>query len=179
MHVGGTMKKPVVILLAGLLLGLTSCAGTKAAWHDFRMPNADFSVSMPGEPKLSKDTTDKDGTISRAYMVDQGRVAYGIYYSVFPPSNSKKPPSPDQLLDRVRDELVPSMKAKLRSERRFALGQSRATELILDVPESKEEEATVIKARFYVRRDQTRRAVLYQNLVVGPAGYDANPNVAR
>lgn len=173
------MKTPVLVLLAGLLLGFTSCAGNKTAWQDFRMPDADFAVSMPGQPKLSKDATEKDGTISRGYMVDQGRVAYAVYYSVFPPSKTKKPPSPDQLLDSVRDELVPSMKSKLRGERRFALGETRATELILDVPESKAEEASVIKVRIYVRRDQTRRAVLYQSLVVGPAGYDANPSVAR
>ena len=173
------MKTPVLVLLAGLLLGFTSCAGTTAAWQDFRMPNGDFAVSMPGQPKVSEDSTEKDGTISRGYLVDQGRVAYAIHYSIFPPSKSKKPPSPDQLLDSVRDQLVPSMQAKLRSERRFALAESRATELILDVPETKEKEASVIKLRIYVRRDQTRRAVLYQSLVVGPAGYDANPNVAR
>jgi hypothetical protein len=175
------MRTPVLALAAGLLLGLTGCAGRQAtAWQDFRLPHTDFAVSMPDEPKVSEDTIQKDGTISRGYLVDQGSVAYMVHYSLFPPPKSKRPPAPDQLLDAARDELVPHMKGKLRNERRFALGETRAAELVLDVPETKDEAAYVIKARLYVRRDPaTHRAMLYQSVVVGPVGYDAHPNVAR
>jgi len=163
--------------LAGLLLlGLAACAGNNG-WPEFRMPGGDFAVSVPSKPVISKDVTEKDGGIWHVYLVDQGRVAYSIDYFVSAPG--KKAGSLDARLDAVRDAVVREMKAKLRSERRFALGESRATELILDVAASKGEEAYIIKARFYLRRDPAGRDLWYKTWVVGPAGYDANPNVAR
>lgn len=175
------MRKESLARLAGLmlLLGLAACAGRE--WPEFRMPGGDFAVSAPAKPELAKDVTEKDGGIWRIYHVDQGRVAYSIDYSVSAPVKkaAAKSASLDARLDVVRDAVVRAMKAKVRDERRFSLGETRATELILDVPESKDEEAYTIKARFYIRHDQTGRDVWYKTMVVGPAGYDANPNVAR
>lgn len=174
------MRTPVLALLAGLFLGLTSCAGTKNAWQDFRMPGADFAVSMPGQPKVSEDSTEKDGTVSRGYLVDDGTIGYAVHYSVFPAAKKGRKEAPvDALLDEARDDMVRSMNAKLHNERRFAFGESRATELILDVPESKDNPAEVIKVRLYLRRDQGHRTLLYQTIVFGPQGYDANANVTR
>jgi hypothetical protein len=162
-----------------LLLGLVACAGRE--WTEFRMPGGDFAVSAPTKPALAKDETEKDGGIWRIYQVDQGSVAYTIDYSVSAPAKKAgaKAGSLDARLDVVRDAVVREMKAKLRNERRFTMGESRATELIFDIPATKEEAAYTIKARFYLRRDQTGRDLWYKTMVVGPAGYDANPNVAR
>ncbi len=174
------MRIPTFALIAGLLLGVAGCGGRDtAAWQDFRVPNTDFAVAMPGQPALAKDETAKDGTVSRGYMLDQGTVVYSVHYTVFPAvKKGKKEAAFDAMLDGGRDELVRSMKATLRNERRFAFGDGRATELLLDLPPDAGE-AHMLKVRLYLRRDEARHVVLYQTLVVGPQGYDANANVTR
>lgn len=175
------MRIQAFAVFAGFLIGLAGCAGPRTTWQDFRMPGADVAISMPGEPKLSVDSTEKDGTKSRQYLVDQGSIAYGLHYTIIPAvKKGQKEASLDAVLDGSRDGVVRGVDgAKLRNERRFALGDCRATELILDVAERKDSPAYVMKLRLYVRRDQGHRIVLYQALVVGPKGYDANANVAR
>ncbi len=174
------MRLPAFVLFAGLLLGAAGCGGRETAWHDFRVPNTDFAVAMPGQPVLAKDETEKDGTVSRGYMLDQGTVAYSVHYTVFPAAKKgRKEATLDAMLDGGRDELVRSMKGTLRNERRFAFGEGRATELLLDLPPGTGEPAHMLKVRLYLRRDHARHVVLYQTLVVGPQGYDANANVTR
>lgn len=137
------------------------------------MPGGDFVVSVPGKPEVYKDVTEKDGGIWRVYEVDQGSVDYSIDYYVS--ATGRKAGSLDARLDALRDAVVRSLKGKLRNERRFSLGETRATEMIIDLPEKDQ----TIKARFYVRHDQASRDISYKTVVVGPAGYDANPNTAR
>ncbi len=174
------MRIRAFVLFAGLLIGVAGCGGNKAAWQDFRMPNADFAVTMPGQPTLSQDETEKDGTVSRQYLLDQGTVVYSVHYTVFPATKKgMKVAVLDAMLDGGRDELVRSMKATLRNERRFAIGESRATELLFDLPEAKGEPAHMLKMRLYVRRDQAHRVLLYQTFAIGPQGYDASADVTR
>jgi hypothetical protein len=175
------MRIPAFVLFAGFLIGLTACAGPKVvAWQDFRIPDTDFGVSMPGQPRLDKDQVEKDGTVFRGYLLEQGRAAYSVSYSLFPATKKgRKEATLDVMLDGGRDELVHAMKATLRNERRFAFGESRATELSLDLPQDNGGAAQMMKVRIYLRRDRAHRVALYQTLVVGPKEYDADANVTR
>jgi hypothetical protein len=159
-------------LVGLLLLGLAACAAGRD-WPEFRMPGGDFAVSVPGKPEVYKDVIEKDGGVWRVYDVDQGSVDYSIDYYVS--GTGRKAGSLDGRLDALRDAVVRSVKGKLRNERRFSLGETRAAEMIIDVPEKDQS----IKARFYVRHDQAGRDISYKTWVVGPPGYDANPNTAR
>ena len=174
------MRIQAFAVFAGLLIGVAGCGSTNTAWQDFRVPDTDVAVAMPGQPALFKDVTEKDGTVTRGYIFGQGSIVYSVAYNVFPAAKKgKNEPTFDSMLDRGRDDLVRAMNAKLRNERRFAFSESRATELILDLPEAKGEPARMLEVRLYVRRDQTHRVLLYQTLVLGPPGYDANANVTR
>jgi len=174
------MRIPAFVVFAGLLIGVAGCTSPKTTWQDFRVPDMDVAVAMPGQPALFKDVTEKDGTVTRGYILEQGSIVYSVTYSVFPAAKKgKKEAAFDSMLDSGRDELVRAMNAKLHNERRFAFGESRATELILDLPEAKGEPAHMLEVRLYLRRDETRRVLLYQTLVFGPQGYDANANVTR
>lgn len=177
------MRINLLARFAGLcLLGLAACVGHGDAargdqWSEFRTPGADFIVSVPSKPEVYKDVIEKDGGVWRVYTVDQGDVAYSIDY--YTSGAGRKDTSPDARLDALRDGIARAMKGKLRNERRFALADTRAAEIVIDVPEAKDKDAYMIKARFYVRRDQAGRDISYKIWVVGPPGYDADPNAAR
>ncbi|HKW54645.1 MAG TPA: hypothetical protein VJO12_13210 [Stellaceae bacterium] len=154
-----------------------ACAGHSNDWSEFRTPGADFVMSVPSKPDVYKDVIEKDGGVWRVYTVDQGGVAYSIDY--YMSGVGRKAASLDARLDALRDGIARAMNGKLRNERRFSLGENRAAEVVIDVPETKDKEAYMIKARFYVRRDQAGRDISYKSWVVGLPGYDANPNAAR
>src|SRR6185437_3259133 len=176
------MRITALARFAGLsLLALAACGGTGTGgnnvWSEFRTPGADFVMSVPSEPDVYKDIIEKDGGVWRVYTVDQGDVVYMIDY--YMSGAGRKATSPQARLDVLRDGVAQAMRGKVRAERRFSLGENRATEVVIDVPEAKNEDAYMIRARFYVRRDQSGRDISYKTWVVGPPGYDANPNAAR
>ena len=176
------MRLNVLARVVGLsLLALAACSRNDAAgshgWSEFRTPGADFVMSVPSKPEVYKDVIEKDGGIWRVYTVDQGDVAYSIDYYIS--GIGRKATSPDARLDVLRDGVARAMKGKLRAERRFSLGDNRAAEVVIDVPKAADTEAYMIKARFYVRRDQAGRDISYKTWVVGPPDYDANPHAAR
>ena len=172
------MRRNLLARLAGLcFLVLAACTGRGDQWSEFRTPGADFVISVPSKPEVYKDVVEKDGGVWRVYTIDQGDVAYSIDYYIS--GAGRKATSPDARLDALRDGIARAMKGKLRNERRFALADTQATELVIDVPKAKDKEAYMIKARFYVRRDLAGHDISYKSWVVGPPGYDANPNAAR
>jgi hypothetical protein len=176
------MRISVLARFAGLcLLGLAACGGNSAGgndgWSEFRTPGADFVMSVPGKPEVYKDVMEKDGGVWRVYTIDQGDVAYSIDYYIS--GAGRKATSPDARLDALRDGIARAMNGKLRNERRFTLADTQATELVIDVPKIKDKDAYIIKARFYVRRDLAGHDISYKIWVVGPPGYDTDPNPAR
>ena len=171
------MRLNVLARFAGLsLLALAACGGNDG-WSEFRTPGTDFVMSVPSKPEVYKDVVERDGGVWRVYTVDQGDVAYSIDY--YMSGMGRTATSLDARLDALRDGIARAMKGKLRAERRFSLGDNRATEVVIDVPEATDKDAYMIKARFYVRRDQAGRDISYKTWVVGPPGYDANPNAVR
>ena len=136
---------------------------------------------MPEKPQVSRDTTSKDGSVSRTYHVDEGAIVYMVAYSASTPKSKKVTPL-DGWLDNARDEIVAKMGGKLRDERRFSLGDSRGMELVLDIPKVGEKDAYTIRGRFYVKHTGTGKGlkdILYQTLIVGDPSRDADPTVAK
>ena len=165
------------------LLGLAACApatSTATSWPEFRVPGADFAVSMPAKPEAGRNTTAKDGSVSRMYYVDEGTIVYSVAYNA---SQTKTATALDGWLDNMRNELVTKMGGKLRNERRFSLGDSRAMELVLDVPKSGEKGTYTMRGRYYVKQTGTGKElkdVLYQTLVViGDPRREADLSVAK
>jgi hypothetical protein len=172
-------------LAAALLLGLAACApatttSASKAWPEFRAPGADFTVLLPEAPVTGKDSTAKDGTVSRSYHVDRGAIVYFVAYTTSMPP--KKPAPLDGWLDNIRNELVAKMKGKLHDERRLAMGDARGMELALDIPKDDEEGTYTIRGRYYVRHvgsGKDRKDVLYQTFVIGEPGHDSDATVTR
>jgi hypothetical protein len=172
------MRISVLDRLTGLcLLGLAACGGHGDQWAEFRTPGADFVMSVPSKPDVYKDVMEKGGGVWRVYTIDQGDVAYSIDYYIS--GAGREATSLDARLDALRDGIARAMKGKVRNERRFALAGTRAAEIVIDVPEIKDKDAYIIKARFYVRRDLAGHDISYKIWVVGPPDYDTNPNAAR
>jgi hypothetical protein len=171
---------------AAMLLGAVACAGTTAttskSWSEFRMPGADFAVSLPDTPQVSEDVTAKDGSVSRAYHVEEGALTYMVAYASSPPKAQKGVPL-DGWLDATRDALVTKMGGKLRDERRFSLGDSRGMEFLLDVPpQNGSNETYTVKGRIYVKHAGSAKSmkdVLYQTLVVSYPGGETTAAVMR
>jgi hypothetical protein len=170
--------------VAVMLFGLIACVlatCTDTSWREFRVPGADFAVSLPEKPKLAESTTAKDGSVSRTYHLDQGTFVYVVAYVTSPPKSNKAAPL-DEWLDGVRDELVARMEATLRGERRLSVGGARGMELVLDVPESDDGDGYTIRGRFYVKHAGTGKDlkdILYQTLVAADPSDEEDASVAR
>jgi hypothetical protein len=174
---------------AALVLGLTACAGdgsgssnsttaaaTGDSWQNFRVPGGDFAVSLPEAPKPGRDTTAKDGSVNKSYYVEESRCVYMVGYSSSPPWKGS---SLDGRLDSTRDALSKRLGGKLRRERRFALGDSRAMEFVLDVPASATSDGYTIRGRIYVKHAPAGKDLLYQTLVTGKPGIDRAAETTR
>jgi hypothetical protein len=174
MTIGGSAR---LWAAAAMLLGLAACSPSTAtteqsSWQEFRVPGADFAVSLPETPQPGRDVTAKDGSVSRAYAIDAGTLAYMVGYSTSP---AKDVPV-DRWLDAMRDTLPTRMGGTLRDERRFSLGDSRGMEYVVDVPRQGGAAAYTITGRVYVRHVGSGKGatdVLYQTLVTGHPGGDA------
>ena len=180
---------------AALLLGVAACApaepparvaavapvvAAEAPWPEFRVPGADFAVSLPKIPVLAKDTATGDGDVSRTYQASRDKLVYLIAYTSSAPTVEEAVPL-DGWLDSVRDGIVARMDAKPRDERRFTLGDARGMDVVLDVPESDDGAPYTIRGRFYVRHAGTgeHADMLYQTLVAGDTGRETDAAVAR
>lgn len=168
-----------------LALGLAACAGdgssttaaavTGGSWQDFRVPGGDFAVSLPEAPKPGRDTTARDGSVNKSYYVEESRCVYMVGYS----SSPAKGASLDGWLDATRDALAARLAGKLRGQRRFALGDSRAVEFVLDIPRTSTTDGYTIKGRIYVRHAGGGKDMLYQTLVTGKPGVDKAAETTR
>jgi hypothetical protein len=185
---GGTLMitRWTRLAAAALLLGLTACAdgssttaaaaaGTSDSWQDFRVPGGDFAVALPEAPKPGRDTTAKDGSVNKSYYVEESRCVYMVGYSSSPANGA----SLDGWLDATRDALAARLGGKLRGQRRFALGDSRAVEFVLDVPRTSTTDGYTIKGRIYVRHSGGGKDLLYQTLVTGKPGIDKAADTTR
>lgn len=168
------------VIAALALISMSACANTTSAksWREFRVPGADFAVSMPSEPEVSDDTAAKDGTVSRSYHVNEGTIVYMVGYSTS--LQTKKPAPLDGWLDNIRHDLIVKMKAKLREERRLTIGDARGIALVLELPESDDHTAYTMIARIYVKHMASgQQDALYQTLVVAEPGQQQEAAIGR
>jgi hypothetical protein len=184
---------------AAVLLGVAACVPAEAPvrvaavgpvapvvpaevpWPEFRVPGADFAVSLPKIPMLAKDTPAEDGYVSRTYQASRDKLVYLIAYTSSAPTVEEAVPL-DGWLDSVRDGVAARMDAKPRDERRFTLGDARGMDVVLDVPESDDGAPYTIRGRFYVRHAGTGEHatdMLYQTLVAADPGRETDAAVAR
>ena len=169
---------------ATTLLALAACAGSSGGtiitaggtWQDFHAPGGDFAVSLPEMPKPGRDTTAKDGSVNRSYYVEESACVYMVGYSSSP---TRRGASLDRWLDSTRDALSTRLGGKLRGERRFALGDSRAVEFVLEVPGSGTSGGYTIRGRIYVKHAGAGKDMLYQTLVTGKPGIDKAAETTR
>ena len=166
-----------------LALGLAACAGLggEETGQDFRMFGADFAVSLPGQPEVNEDITEKDGNVRRNYGIDAGAMTYTVAYRTETVHAHQAMP-PDRLLDSASKELAAQMKGTLHDERRFAFGDTEGLAFALDVPASDRKPAHTISGRIYVKHSGAGRHmkdVLYETLVTGKAGRVDAASVTR
>jgi hypothetical protein len=166
-----------------LALGLAACAGLggETSWQEFRMFGADFAVSMPGQPEVNEDITDKDGNVRRNYGVAAGTMTYTVAYRT-ETAHTRKAMSLDRLLDRASKALAARMKGTLHDERRFAFDDTQGLEFALDVPAGDKQPAHTINGRIYVKHiaaGRHRKDVLYETLAAGNSGRAEAASVTR
>ena len=157
-----------------LALGLAACAGMggEKPWQEFRMFGADFAVSMPDQPQVNEDITEKDGNVRRNYGIDAGRMTYTVAYRT-ETVHARKPMPLAHLLDSASQELASRLQGTLHDERRFALDDTEALEFALDVPASDKQAAHTVSGRIYVKHSGAGRhmkEVLYETLVTSSSG---------
>jgi hypothetical protein len=170
-------------LAVALALGLAACAGLggEKAWQEFRMFGADFAVSMPGQPEVNEEITEKDGDVRRNYGIDAGAMTYTVAYRT-ETIHARKAMPLARLLDSASQALASRMKGTLHDERRFSLGDTEGLEFMLDVPASDKQAAHTINGRIYVKHAGAGRHmkdVLYETLVSGKSGRADAASVTR
>jgi hypothetical protein len=170
---------------AALVLGLTACAGLGIAedkpWQEFRMFGADFAVSMPAQPEVNEDITEKDGNVRRNYGIEAGAMTYTVAYRTETVHGRKAMPL-DHLLGSASKELASRMKGTLHDERRFSFDDTEGLEFVLDVPASDNKAAHTVNGRIYVKHvgaGRHMKDVLYETLVTGTPGRVQGASVTR
>jgi hypothetical protein len=157
-----------------LALGLAACAGMggEEPWQEFRMFGADFAVSMPGQPEVNEDVTEKDGNVRRNYGVDAGQMTYTVAYRT-ETVHARRPVPLAHLLDSASKELAARMRGTLHDEHHLALDDTEGLDFAIDVPASDKKPAHTVKGRIYVKRAGAGRHmkdVLYETLVTSTSG---------
>ena len=166
-----------------LALGLAACAGLggEKPWQEFRMFGADFAVSMPGQPEVNEDITEKDGDVRRNYSTDAGPVTYTVAYRTEAIHAHRAVPLA-HLLDSASKELASRIKGTLHDEHRFQFDDTQGLEFALDVAASDKKPAHTITGRIYVKQTGAGRHmkdVLYETLVSGEPGRVNAASVTR
>jgi hypothetical protein len=156
--------------LFGLLLAAAP-AYAQATWQTLTVPEAGFSIDLPGVPTVTEPQSSPLGERSRRYLVDLGPTAYYMSYTVYP-----KPVAgvtPGGLLDSSREIMLESVAGSLREEIHIrppgdgTEGEGR--ELVID---GKDE--TVYRVRIYVRGMR-----VYRVMAAGPKGFETNDSAKR
>ena len=161
-------------IVAGLmLLWLGIAASAQDIWRDVRIPDADFAVTMPGQPHIVSSSTDPSGTTFRQYVLERTPVTFSVSFLVFPQGTVARA-SADKVIDVARDTLIREYGAKIRSEKSLALAGGTAREATLDLPETAGQAGGVAKLRVYVLGDRQ-----YTLLVLTSPGFEEGPGIAR
>jgi hypothetical protein len=168
----------VVGLLVSIGLGFSAQAAT-GAWQEFRMPGTDFVVSTPGTPKVTEDGVDRDGVRAKTAQLKLGESDYSITHTVYPRGYVSRGTAVIDLLNHARDSLAREVSGRVTGEHRFSIGDTQASEFVINVPPSAADpKSQTAKVRLYVRVNGATVTV-DQCVALGPSGSGAQPDAHR
>ena len=170
----------LVGLLACLGLALPAAAlGATESWQEFKMPGTDFVVLTPGTPKITEDVVDGDGVKAKTAQLKIGEIQYSVSHTIYPRGYVSRGTAVIDLLKRARNGLAAVVSGRVTDERRFSVGETQASEFVIDVPPSAEEpKPQSAKVRLYVRVEGAA-VVVDQCVALGPRGWDRDPDARR
>jgi hypothetical protein len=108
-----------------------------APWKTIAPKNANFSVSLPGTPKATKNVDkDKDGSVTTDYdwSLEQGVNFYMVGYQEHPASTAKLM-NGDALLDEVVKSMMGESKGKITRQKKIALSGFPGREVMATTPD--------------------------------------------
>jgi hypothetical protein len=161
----------ILASLAMLCVGIA--ASGQDIWREFRMPEADFVVTMPGAPHAVSRNTDPSGTTFRQYVLERTPVTFSVSYLVFP-SGTVQRAGAEKVIDVARNTLVKEYGAKVREEQALAFGGGTARDVTLELPESAGQAGGIAKLRVYVLGDRQ-----YTLMVLTSPGFEQGPGIMR
>jgi len=166
----------------GLLVSIGLCVpavATSGGWQEFRLPGTDFVVSTPGTPKVTEDGVDRDGVRAKTAQLKLGDTEYSITHTVYPRGYVSRGTAVIDLLNRARDSLARDVSGRVTGEHRFAMGDTQASEFVINVPPSSiDPKPQTAKVRIYVRVTGPTVTV-DQCVALGPRGSEARPEAQR
>ena len=171
-----------VAALCGFLMCLGVALPAVAAtepWQDFKLPGTDFVVSTPGKPAVTEDDVDRDGVVAKIAQLKLGDVEYSVTHTVYPRGYVSRGTAVIDLLNSARDSLAASVSGRAGNERRFTVGDARASEFVIAVPPSAgDPKPQSAKVRLYVRVAGATVTV-DQCVALGPSGSETHPDAQR
>jgi hypothetical protein len=150
----------IVLVVVGLAVMLTGCGKkeeTKDTWVEFTSKEGRFSVLMPKQPTVRKQTA--PGSVEvHMFLVEYTAVAYGVLYNDL----AGKVTDPEKALDDGRAGAVRSSGGVLLTEKKISLDGYPGREIRI-----KTRDNIIYTARIYVVGQR-----FYQIIVTTPEGMD-------
>ena len=171
-----------VAALLGLLVSIgvgLPALGATGVGQEFQMPGTDFVVSAPGTPKVTEDGVDRDGVTAKTAQLKLGEVQYSVTHTVYPRGYVSRGTAVLDLLNHARNGLAAVVSGRVAEERRFSVGDTQASEFVINVPPSAtDRKPQSAKVRVYVRVEGAS-VIVDQCVALGPAGWDRDPDARR
>ncbi len=153
--------------------------GATAAWQDFRMPGTDFVISTPGTPKITENGVDRDGVRAETAQLKLGDTEYSVTHTVYPRGYVSRGTAVIDLLNHARDGLAREVSGRVTGERRFSVGDTQASEFVINIPPSAADpKSQTAKVRVYVRVSGPTVTV-DQCVALSPRGSETQPDAQR
>jgi hypothetical protein len=137
----------------GLALLVLCAAGAAAAdplppgWSTLAPKNAGFSIAMPGVPKAQKQNLNTKGGKSElmTYVLGTRFGTFNLGYS----ESDGTAVNPDQLFDRMRDQMAKPVKGKVLEEKAAGVDNHPGREVLIET-----EKKVCVRARFVLVDDR-------------------------
>lgn len=116
-------------LLGFAILGMILLGCQQNVWKEFRSPEGQFSLLMPGIPEKGMDrvNTPIGALEGHTFSVEQNEVRYRVGYADYPENLNQKPDS-THILNSIRL----GVKGTLLNERTFSLDQHPGRQLLVE-----------------------------------------------
>jgi uncharacterized caspase-like protein len=142
--------------------------GIPDGWREFRPPDGELIVLLPGEPKLTVVPRDQNGHSEHRYLVNLGTKGYFVAWDEYAPGHLTKA-TPKAILDLAQGVLLKGLNGTLRTSKPVTTAGYPGREILFDTPDH-----NTGKVHLYLVRDR-----LYQAWYIGPTGEETRPEVDR